>query len=137
MLLTAALAVLLAAPPAVAGGSWLEPVQEDLQPGDTERLRERYLALQERKRLQQPTGARNSGCVFRNPAQGRAAGQLLEESGCMGLRVGGAEISAVHANFIVNRGTATTADVLALIEAVRARVEAHSGVALSPEIYRW
>jgi UDP-N-acetylmuramate dehydrogenase len=81
----------------------------------------------------QPHEHPSAGSVFKNPP-GDAAGRLIEAAGCKGLRLGGAEVSSVHANFIVNRGDATYADIKALIAAVRERVEAHCGVALELEL---
>jgi UDP-N-acetylmuramate dehydrogenase len=81
----------------------------------------------------QPLDVPSCGSVFKNPS-GDHAGRLIEAAGLKGLRVGGAEISTVHANFIVNRGGATAADVLALIERARSEVCARSGVALEPEV---
>jgi UDP-N-acetylmuramate dehydrogenase len=86
-----------------------------------------------RRRSTQPTGQRSAGCVFKNPPQA-AAGKLIEESGCKGLRVGGAEVSPEHANFIINRGGATAADVSALIQRVREKVKDRFGIKLETEI---
>jgi len=104
---------------------------------DSGQLKQRYLGLQERKRARQPVGARNSGCVFRNPGGTRTAGQLLEEAGCKGLRVNDAQVSTMHANFVVNRGAARCHDVLALIERMRQRVFERSGLTLRQEIRQW
>jgi UDP-N-acetylmuramate dehydrogenase len=71
--------------------------------------------------------------VFKNPP-GEFAGRLIEAAGLKGTRVGGAEISAVHANFIVNRGGATAADVLALIDRARDEVSAQMGIDLETEV---
>ncbi len=108
-----------------------------LEPDDPEALAARHDELHARKRLDQPVGARNAGCVFRNPAGDRSAGLLIDEAGCKGMRVGDAEISSVHANFIINRGGASGAQMDELIECVRQRVEARSGVLLEEEIHRW
>ncbi|HZZ59241.1 MAG TPA: UDP-N-acetylmuramate dehydrogenase [Opitutaceae bacterium] len=75
----------------------------------------------------------SAGCIFKNPP-GTSAGRLIDEAGLKGERIGGAEISPVHANFIINRGEATSADVLALIRRVRARVRQERGVELEPEV---
>jgi UDP-N-acetylmuramate--alanine ligase len=75
----------------------------------------------------------SAGCIFKNPA-GTSAGRLIEESGLKGERVGDAEVSSVHANFIVNRGQATSAEVLELIRRVRAQVRRARGVELEPEV---
>jgi len=82
------------------------------------------------------------GSVFKNPggaswkreAGPRTAGQLVEWAGLKGVRIGGAEVSSVHANYIVNLGHATAADVRALIERVRSEVEGRCGVRLEPEV---
>jgi UDP-N-acetylmuramate dehydrogenase len=71
--------------------------------------------------------------VWKNPA-GDAAGRLVEKVGLKGKRINGAEISAKHSNFIVNRGGATAADVQALMDLTRERVYAHFGLSLEPEI---
>jgi UDP-N-acetylmuramate--alanine ligase len=75
----------------------------------------------------------SAGCIFRNPA-GLSAGRLIDECGLKGERSGGAEVSPVHANFIVNHGAASAADVLTLIRRVRARVWEHRRVDLWPEV---
>jgi UDP-N-acetylenolpyruvoylglucosamine reductase len=75
----------------------------------------------------------SAGCVFKNPP-GASAGRLIEESGLKGVRVGGAEVSRVHANFVINCGHATSADVLELVRRVRAEVLKAKGVELEPEV---
>jgi UDP-N-acetylmuramate--L-alanine ligase/UDP-N-acetylenolpyruvoylglucosamine reductase len=74
----------------------------------------------------------SAGCIFKNPPGG-SAGRLIDECGLKGERVGDAEVSPVHANFIVNRGHASGADVLELVRRVRARVRQAKGVDLEPE----
>jgi len=81
----------------------------------------------------QPLGLPSAGSVFRNPA-GAHAGELIERSGLKGLRCGGAVVAEKHANFIINAGEATAADIETLIETVRARVQAATGVLLEPEV---
>ena len=65
------------------------------------------------------------------------AGALIQEAGCQGLRVGGAQVSTKHAGFVVNTGDATAADVLALIAEVQRRVHETTGVQLEPEVRLW
>jgi UDP-N-acetylmuramate dehydrogenase len=89
-----------------------------------------------RRKATQPIGERSAGCVFRNPP-GAFAGALIERAGLKGTRLGGAEISTRHANFIVNTGGATAADIKALMELVRERVRETAGVELAPEITIW
>jgi len=94
---------------------------------------ERLLA---RRAATQPLDVPSCGSVFKNPRH-RHAGQLLDAAGLKGRRVGGAEISTLHANFIVNRGGATAADVLALIGEARATVRCRTGIELEPEVRVW
>lgn len=89
-----------------------------------------YLA---RRREKQPLEYPSAGSVFKRP-EGHFAGKLIEDAGLKGLRVGGAEVSPKHAGFIVNVGGATARDVLELIERIREKVYAMSGVTLECEI---
>lgn len=81
----------------------------------------------------QPIDVPTCGSTFRNPP-GHAAGRLIEQCGLKGLQIGGARVSEKHANFLVNTGEATAADLAALIRAVQARVQAETGVRLQPEV---
>lgn len=95
--------------------------------------------MRTRRHEAQPGGIKTFGSTFKNPdgdvrAEGRSAGLLLSEAGCNGLSVGGARFAPKHANFIENTGTATTADVLALMDAGRRRVIELFGVQLEPEV---
>jgi UDP-N-acetylmuramate dehydrogenase len=92
--------------------------------------------LLEARQASQPTAERNAGSIFRNP-DGDHAGRLIEAAGCKGLTVGGARVSELHANFIVHDGTATAADIAALMLQVRTRVASDSGITLVPEIEWW
>lgn len=94
---------------------------------------ERHCSILEMRRSVQPQGILTFGSTFKNPSGG-AAGRLLEAAGLKGERRGGAEVSRVHANFVVNLGDATTADVLALMSHMRERVHETSGVWLEPEV---
>lgn len=84
-------------------------------------------------RSTQPHGGRSAGCSFKNP-KGESAGRLLDLCGCKGMIAGGAVVSDRHANFILNRGSATAKDVLDLVRACRLRVFERTGVLLEPEI---
>jgi UDP-N-acetylenolpyruvoylglucosamine reductase len=86
-----------------------------------------------RKRHESQPREPSAGCIFKNPPGG-SAGRLIEESGLKGARVGGAEVSRVHANFVINTGDATSADVLELVRRVRAGVRQAKGVDLEPEV---
>lgn len=106
--------------------------------------REAQQALFERarawKQSSQPLAARSAGCFFKNPdgpTGPRPAGLLIDEAGLKGRQVGGAQVSTLHANFLVNTGTATAADMQALVEVVREGVRAVHGVTLELEVCRW
>ncbi len=107
-----------------------------LTEGDVETIRRTLAEMRGMRREAQPSGIKTFGSTFRNPADpaGRTAGQLLDAAGCRGLRVGGARLSDVHANFVENTGDATTADILALMGEARRRVHARFGVVLEPEV---
>ena len=81
----------------------------------------------------QPLAMHSAGCVFKNPPQD-SAGRLLEEAGLKGMRIGDAEVSTKHGNFIVNRGHASAADVISLIQKVRRVIKQKSGVRLDLEL---
>lgn len=102
-----------------------------LQRGDE--ARRRQIEIVNDRRKSQPYGVPSAGCIFRNPP-GESAGKLIDQLGLKGMRVGGAEVSTCHANFIVNRGGATSADVLELIQLIKARVREVSGVELCEEV---
>lgn len=102
-------------------------------PGDTTRIRRIMEASLNRRKMSQPIGAACAGSVFVNPP-GESAGRLIEDAGLKGARVGGAEVSKVHGNFIVNTGGATASDVLALVARVREAVMETYGIDLRPEI---
>ena len=85
------------------------------------------------KREKQPVWEHSAGCVFKNPP-GSSAGKLIDEAGCKSMRIGDVEVSAVHANFFINKGKASAADFIVLIEEVAARVKERSNVVLEPEI---
>ena len=98
--------------------------------GEIERVVKDYLRY---RKDTQPLTEPNAGCVFKNPGP-QSAGQLVESAGLKGSRVGDAQVSTKHANFIVNRGRASAADVLALIRLVQDRVKETSGMDLQLEL---
>jgi UDP-N-acetylenolpyruvoylglucosamine reductase len=85
-----------------------------------------------KRRSSQPVAA-SAGCIFKNP-EGIPAGKLIEELGLKGRRFGGARISEIHGNFIVNEGGATAADVLGLIDEVRLAARRERGIQLETEV---
>jgi UDP-N-acetylmuramate dehydrogenase len=101
-------------------------------------VKETLAGMRAQRHAAQPSGIKTFGSTFKNPddprAEGRTAGQLLEAAGCRGLAVGGARFSLKHANFVENTGSASTADVLAVMAAGRRRVHARFGVELEPEV---
>lgn len=98
-----------------------------------EQIRETIRTLTQKRQQQQPYGQPNCGSMFKNP-EGASAGKLIDEAGLKGRRVGDAEISEKHANFIVNRGKATARDVVALMDEIKEKVMQTSGVELIPEV---
>ncbi len=96
-----------------------------------EDIARRLDAYRDKRRESQPREP-SAGCIFKNP-EGAAAGRLIDECGLKGERVGGAEVSAVHANFIINRDRATATDIIELVRIVREKVRARTGVLLEPE----
>jgi UDP-N-acetylmuramate dehydrogenase len=86
-----------------------------------------------KKRQRQPISELSAGCVFKNPP-GRAAGKLIDEAGCKGMRIGDIEVSNVHANFFINKGQGNASDFLRLMQEVTQRVKECSGIVLEAEI---
>lgn len=103
-----------------------------LFPGATQAVQERMAANQARRRQTQPPGA-SLGSMFKNPA-GDYAGRLIEAAGLKGTRVGGFEISPMHANFFINTGQATASDLMQLIQTARKAVQEKFGIKLELEV---
>ncbi len=108
----------------------------ELQPGDPDEITRRMRKLWIQKRATQPLAHQSAGCIFKNP-RGMSAGDLIERAGLKGTRIGKAEISERHANFIVTEPGATSADVLRLIDLARSKVAEQFGVELELEIQIW
>ena len=104
-----------------------------LEAGDAGLIRRRCRDYLERRRGKQPAGVASAGSFFKNPA-GDSAGRLIEAAGLKGVRCGQAMVSPVHANFIVNTGGATAADIMALMQRVQKGVFDRFGVRLEPEV---
>ena len=109
-----------------------------LEPADPDAVKATLADMRGRRKEAQPSGIKTFGSTFKNPddprAEGRSAGMLLDAAGCRGLAVGGARFSVQHANFVENRGGATTADVVALMAEGRRRVRERFEVTLEPEV---
>jgi UDP-N-acetylmuramate dehydrogenase len=104
-----------------------------LQGGETEKISGRIREIIGMRREKHPLEFPNAGSVFRNPRD-CPAGRLIEAAGLKGIRIGDAQVSEKHGNFIVNRGTATAADLLRLIELIQQRVFEKTGHALETEV---
>ena len=113
---------------AIALGALLKPASQS----EAASIAAQIEVYKEKRQKSQPREP-SAGCIFKNPPND-SAGRLIDATGLKGERVGDAEVSPVHANFIVNRGNATAADVIALVRRVRARVEQAQGVRLEPEV---
>lgn len=105
-----------------------------LSRADRETIEARLEAARGRRRGQQPLGRASAGCVFKNPSPDNPAGAIIDRLGFKGLAVGDAQVSEIHANFIINRGKARARDVLELIETIRATVREKESVNLELEI---
>ena len=114
-------------------GDIILAVRFRLTPSTREKVRSRMKALSLRRKETQPAGIPSAGCWFRNP-EGDSAGRLIDEAGMKGERCGGAQVSEVHANFLVNVGGATASDFLTLARKVKETVHRQSGVMLQEEV---
>ncbi|QDP21592.1 UDP-N-acetylmuramate dehydrogenase [Bradyrhizobium cosmicum] len=102
---------------------------------DAETIRARMAEVQAHRETAQPIREKTGGSTFKNPP-GHSAWKLVDAAGCRGLRVGGAQVSEMHCNFLINTGDATAQDIETLGETVRERVKANSGIELHWEIKR-
>lgn len=105
-----------------------------LEPSTRAKVSAKMETLNARRRVTQPLGKPSCGSVFRNPTGDKGAAQLIEECGLKGYTHGGAQISPVHANFIVNNGNASATDVLALMRVMHDKVKEATDVDLQPEV---
>jgi UDP-N-acetylmuramate dehydrogenase len=105
------------------------------RPGEPEAIQAEMDRISASREASQPLRSKTGGSTFKNP-EGHKAWQLVDEAGCRGLQVGGAQVSEKHTNFLINTGDATSADIEELGEEVRRRVKAKSGVDLHWEIQR-
>lgn len=104
-----------------------------LTPGDPAAIAARMQELMEKRKNSQPLEMPSAGSTFKRPVGGFAAA-LIDEAGLKGFSMGGAQVSPKHAGFVVNTGSATCADVLALMDHIRETVYARSGIQLEPEV---
>ena len=106
-----------------------------LQAGDRQAIDARCVQLMRDRKEKQPQGLASAGSFFKNPAGLPAAGKLIQDTGLKGVRIGGAQVSEVHANFLVNTGSATAQDFLDLMRLVQGKVFERFGVRLEPEVH--
>ena len=105
----------------------------DLARGNREAVEGRIREILKTRSGKHPLQYRNAGSVFKNP-KGMPAGRIIDEAGLKGLTLGGARVSEMHGNFIVNLGSATAKDIIGLIELVREKVRESKGIDLEPEV---
>lgn len=111
-------------------------VELELRHGGRDAISKRMLDIFQEKNMTQPLNSRSAGCIFKNP-QGYSAGALIDKLGLKCMRVGDAVVSGKHANFIVNRGSATASQILELIYKIRDEVKKRVGLILDMEIKIW
>jgi UDP-N-acetylmuramate dehydrogenase len=120
----------------IRDGRILLSATAQLAEGDSVRIRETMKAHREKRRQSQPLQERSAGCIFKNPS-GHHAGRLIEEAGLKGFCVGDAMVSPIHANFLLNLGTATASEFQDLMTHVRERVKEIHGIGLEFEVEIW
>jgi len=114
-------------------GSVIAGADLELRRDSEKDIRRRMEGILEQRKRKHPLGIRSAGSIFKNPP-GMPAGRIIEETGLKGMRIGGAQISEMHGNFIVNLGTARAADILSVMETVRKKVLEAKGILLEPEV---
>ncbi len=107
-------------------------VLKSLAPAESEAIKRKITDFAKKRKISQPRET-NAGCIFKNP-EGSAAGGLIDELGLKGRRVGNAQVSTVHGNFIINRGGATSGDIITLIKQIHREVKKRRGIELQPEV---
>ena len=108
----------------------------ELEPDDPERILKRTKEIWMYKRNTQPLNTKNCGCIFKNP-RGLSAGALIDQAGLKGFRVGGAEVSAKHANFIIAHPGCSADDVMKLVKLIREKVYDKNQILLESEVQIW
>ncbi|MBF0417431.1 MAG: FAD-binding protein, partial [Magnetococcales bacterium] len=103
-------------------------------PDDASRVRERMRLFNQKRRRSQPLAWPSAGSVFKNPASGPKAWELLEQAGLRGRRIGDAQVSPMHCNFFINLGQATAQEMRQLIDLAQKSVADQTGILLEPEV---
>jgi len=114
-------------------GEWFVSAKLEFAKGEKEQIAEKMHQMTEKRVASQPPGHHTCGSVFRNPKD-NYAGNLIEQCGLKGYKVGGAMVSTKHANFIINQESATATDIEQLIGQIKDKVQAKFGVQLEPEV---
>ncbi|MBI9074262.1 MAG: UDP-N-acetylmuramate dehydrogenase [Desulfatibacillum sp.] len=112
----------------ITGGRFLT------RPGNPEILQNKANEHLQRRKATQPHGVRSAGSFFKNPPEGMSAGELIDKAGLKGKAIGGAMVSPVHGNWIVNTGKATASQILSLMDLIRQEVLNMHGISLEPEV---
>jgi len=120
----------------ITGGRVILSATAQLTEGDPATIRAQVAEYRGKRGTSQPLSKRNAGCIFKNPP-GQSAGRLIDQAGLKGLRIGDAEVSPEHANFLINHGQATASEFAELMACVQDRVREHSGVELEAEVEIW
>jgi len=115
------------------GNLIITKVEFKLKKGNPKEIKETIKKLWRDRLIKQPYDLPSAGSVFKNP-KGKFAGRLIEEAGCKGMRVGDAQVSEKHANFIVNLGRARASEVIRLMKKVQQKVKGKFGIKLEPEV---
>lgn len=111
----------------------LTEVKLQLSPDKKEKIISRLKEATRKKMQTQPLSYPSAGCIFKNPPH-YSAGYLIQNTGCLGMRVGDAQVSFQHGNFIINKGRAKASDIIQLIERIKKRVKEKFNITLEPEI---
>lgn len=117
----------------LAAGEIVVEALFQLEPGSAAEIGARIAACREQREASQKVGFPNAGSFFKNPP-GEAAWRLIDAAGLRGVQIGGAQVSEIHANFLVNRGGATAADFLQLVARIKDEVLLKMGITLEPEV---
>jgi UDP-N-acetylmuramate dehydrogenase len=107
-----------------------------LRPADSQEVHEEIRKNNEWRITTQPLKEKSAGCIFKNPG-GESAGKIIEDAGLKGFHIGGAYVSEIHGNFIVNRNHASFADVMKLIQHIKSAVHEKLGIDLHEEVMIW
>lgn len=106
----------------------------NLFPADPAQLKKEANTILKDRKKKQPTAMPNAGCFFKNPETGKTAGELIDLAGFKGQKLGDAEVSSRHANFIINRGNASAADIIALMELIQKTVKEKFNINMEAEV---